>query len=268
MGNAFLYGSGGGSGLNFEVKAYASEDSLPATAKENTIAVITETPITAYTFSATEPTDPIEGAVWIRIGAASPVEFNALKKNEIRVYPVSAKQYVSGAWVGKTAKSYQGGEWVAWVTDTFLYNKGDFCTDVTGGWKSISIVDGSNRAGTLAMADNGSSITLWATMPGDYTSTAGYVVENEIDVTHFKQLTINVTGVEGTYGCSFFLCVFTPGMTNWSSGTIASKQFTATGETTLDISSVSGEVGIGIKVTNNYSSVFIKMTYDSVCLNV
>ena len=126
MGNAFLYGSGGGggAGLNFEIKAYASEDSLPATAKENTIAVITETPITAYTFSATEHTDPIEGMVWFIVDVASPVEFNALKKNEIRIYPNSAKQYVSGVWTDKLAKSYQGGSWVDWIPPGALFYSG------------------------------------------------------------------------------------------------------------------------------------------------
>ena len=49
--------------------------------------------------------------VWFLIGTSSTVAFNATKKNPIMVYPRSAKQYVGGAWVNKTAKIYQGGVW-------------------------------------------------------------------------------------------------------------------------------------------------------------
>lgn len=108
---------GGGTSLNFDVKAYATEEALlAATPKENTIGIITTNKITGWLFSATEPESPAEGMVWISTGTSSTVEFNALKKNGIQVYPISAKQYVTGAWVDVTAYSYQGGEWVGWIT--------------------------------------------------------------------------------------------------------------------------------------------------------
>lgn len=55
-----------------------------------------------------------EGKVWFPVGTSSPVAFNALKKNAIQVCPISAKQYVGGAWVYKEAKSYQNGAWGDW----------------------------------------------------------------------------------------------------------------------------------------------------------
>jgi hypothetical protein len=55
MGNAFLHGNGGGSRLNFSVKAYASVDDLPEKARENTIAVFTDTPITDYAVGVRNP---------------------------------------------------------------------------------------------------------------------------------------------------------------------------------------------------------------------
>lgn len=210
---------------------------------------------------------PKGSPVWIKTATSSPVAFNALKKNSIQVYPISAKQYVNGAWVNKTAQSYQGGKWVTWVTDIYLYNQGDFCTSVTGGWHSLSIADGNNVAGTLGKTQNSTSVTLWAEYIQNTNSTAGYVIANSIDVTGFKSLTINATDFDGTYGCSFFIVVYTPGMTNWNAGTIAIKEVSATGTTTLDLSSVSGAVGIGIKVTNNYSGEVIKMTYNAVRLS-
>ena len=57
---------GGGGGLNFSVKAYASESSLPASASENTIAVITETAITMWVADVKEPESPVCDASRLR----------------------------------------------------------------------------------------------------------------------------------------------------------------------------------------------------------
>jgi hypothetical protein len=59
-----------------------------------------------------------------------------LKKNNITVYPLSAKQYVNGAWVDKEAKSYQNGAWVEWMT--YLYNRGNEFELLTGGWTVLN----------------------------------------------------------------------------------------------------------------------------------
>ena len=107
--------------LNFEVVGGTTE---PANPVENMIWVNTDAEITNYEFSATEPANPLEGMVWVSVGTSSTVAFNALKKNGIQVYPLSAKQYVNGVWVDKIAKSYQGGEWVNWITYYFRTGTG------------------------------------------------------------------------------------------------------------------------------------------------
>lgn len=106
-----MSGGGGGASLNFKVVGGTAAPNNP---KENTIWVNTSTTITDWVFSATQPTGAT-GMVWISVGASSPVAFNALKKNNITVYPLSAKQYVSNKWVDKEAKSYQNGAWVDWL---------------------------------------------------------------------------------------------------------------------------------------------------------
>lgn len=118
-------GAGGSGGVNFKVVGGTTE---PASPKENTIWVNTSVTIPSWVFSATEPGSPVEGMVWISTGTNSTVTFNALKKNDVQVYPQSAKQYVGGAWVSVDAKTYQGGEWVDWAF--YLYKSGD-----TDGWK-------------------------------------------------------------------------------------------------------------------------------------
>ena len=104
--------------LNFEVVGGTSQ---PISPKENTIWVNTSTTISSWVFSATQPSNPSNGMVWISTGTSNTVEFNALKKNGIQVYPISAKQYVSGAWKDVTAKSYRSGQWVDWVPAGALY---------------------------------------------------------------------------------------------------------------------------------------------------
>ena len=124
----FNMNGGGGAALNFKVVGGTTK---PVSPSENTIWVNTSTTITDWVFSATQPTGAT-GRVWISTSTSSPAEFNALKKNAIQVYPISAKQYISGAWVEKTAQSYQNGAWVGWII--YLYNKGNQYTNLTGGW--------------------------------------------------------------------------------------------------------------------------------------
>lgn len=102
---------GGGGGLNFKV----IPNPLPNTAKENTIWVDTDK-INNYYFSATQPENMVDHDVWFLTGTSSAVAFSATKKKLVMVYPLSAKQHIDGALVDVTAKSYQNGEWVGWIS--------------------------------------------------------------------------------------------------------------------------------------------------------
>lgn len=134
---------GGSGGLNFKIVSYATESELLAdTPKENTIGVITTTPITGWYFAAEQPENMVNGDVWFPTGTSSHVAFNALKKNAVQVYPLSAKQMVSGALVEKTAKSYQGGKWVDWWSGE-LYDHGNEYTNITGGWYMPRNINGT-----------------------------------------------------------------------------------------------------------------------------
>ena len=138
MSEGYIIGGGGGA-LNFRVIAVSSELLLPATAKENTIAVITTMPITSYVFDMTAPTSPVEGMVWFAIGTSSFTSFNAIKKNGLWVYPTNCKQYVSGAWAQKTAYTWMREKWNVWKPPVKqLYWDGDKCENVTGGWNYVS----------------------------------------------------------------------------------------------------------------------------------
>lgn len=127
-----------GAGLNFSVYGYESEEKLLSdTPGENIIGIITDTTITSWIFSAEQPQEVADGLVWIKTGSSGEAAFNALKKNGIYVYPISANQYISGAWVSVTAKSFIGEAWTEWLT--YLYNKGDKCLSLIGDWVSEDI---------------------------------------------------------------------------------------------------------------------------------
>jgi hypothetical protein len=119
MGEAYITRRGGSNPLNFNVVSGADKPTNP---KENTIWVFMASAITGWYFGSDEPDVREEGTLWITTGASSNVAFNALKKNNLKVYPISAKHYRSGAWVEKPAKIYQNGAWSDFIDwDTYLY---------------------------------------------------------------------------------------------------------------------------------------------------
>jgi len=182
MGYGFKKGAGGGSSnLNFQVKAYASESDLPATEKENTIAVFTDVPITSRYFSPEAPAGE-EGMAWIETGTTSQVEFNALKKNILMVCPIVARQYVNGTWVERQAKSFLNGEWVGWWNG-YLFDYGDDYANITGGFvykktSGLGVTVKNNTDGSIEFIPPG----------GENTGECLYHTANKIDLTHYSTL--------------------------------------------------------------------------------
>lgn len=120
---------GGGAALNFKVVP----NPQPSVAKENTIWVDTDR-INNYYFSATQPEGMVDYDVWFPVGTSSTVEFNALKKGGIQVYPLSAQQMVSGVLKDVTAKSYKGGAWDEWIV--YIFNSDSDAIEFTVGRNS------------------------------------------------------------------------------------------------------------------------------------
>lgn len=129
MGKCFLYGNGGGTGLNFKVVGATTRPSNPA---ENTVWVNTSEKVTGWSFCSAAPESPVIGMVWIDIGTASPIAFNALKGNAIMIYPLVAYQYLATGWVRVSAEICQAGEWKSLLTDVIFYENGVFNTEVFG----------------------------------------------------------------------------------------------------------------------------------------
>lgn len=238
-------GCGYGGGLNFKVVG----NPQPASPKENTIWVNTDVPITSYIFSATEPEAPADGKngpVWISTGTSSTVEFNALKKNGLKVYPISAKQYIDGAWVDKTAKSYQNGEWVNWAK--YYIQNG----------KLVETLSGVLRTGqTVSMSQKGDYVEIKATGQ----SSGGYAYPSPINVTDYRKLVLYVDILSGVYdnyavGPVLLTALNAANVTALNSNIIASEMANSVGTHILEcnISEYDGNYYIGVNVNCGDSS--------------
>lgn len=116
--------------LNYSIKGGTSQ---PSGVQENTIWVNTSTSITSTIFSSATPKNPSQGMLWIITGITSNADFYALNINNNayadRVYPVGAKQYISGSWVQKVGKIYKNNSWVPF--ETYLVYGGQYQTNNT-----------------------------------------------------------------------------------------------------------------------------------------
>ena len=252
--------TGGGASLNFKVVG----NPQPSNPSENTIWINTDTEITSWIFSATEPEAPAEGMVWIPTGTSSTAGFNALKKNGIQVYPISAKQYVGGAWVEKNAKSYQDGVWVDWLI--YLYKEGNEYANFTGGW--VNTQYRSSFTQLCTMSKNANGITLSKSSSTSSQNNMGFAhAAHKIDLTGIKTIRANISSfnVEGT-GNSLWLAVadVESGMT---SGTgVASIKIESAGEVFLDVTSIMGEYFVGIMLICSSPSLNCTATFNEVVL--
>ena len=209
-------GGGSGGGLNFKVVG----NPQPANPKENTIWLNTDVDITGHYLQAEQPAEMAEGEVWISTGTASQVAFNAAKKGTVMVYPISAKQYVSGAWVDKTAKIYQNGEWVDWIN--YLYNAG---TE----YVSFETLNG-------AVEKTASSIKLTANDNGTATICTG----NAVDLKDKKSVFVDISKMVSGSSFTFHEVAIMVSATKSTSNPIARKNDTekTTGIFELDISDI------------------------------
>ena len=227
-----MTGGGGGAALNFKVVPGLTQ---PGTASENTIWVKTER-IGAWYFSATEPEEMQEWDVLFQTGTESDVEFNALRKNGLQVYPIFAKQYVSGSLVKVPALIYQNGEWVS-LWNGELYDHGKEFEFETGGWKLVK--EGSNGS----LSNTGDELMLTC---GGASNGVSAFTKNKIDLTNVKTVYFNVSTRTYNGGNNYSNIIVTnAGNSAWShtSNPAASKGLGANnkGEFSVDVSALSGE---------------------------
>ena len=249
--------SGGGAGLNF---AIVGGTTAPTNPRENTIWVNTSDDITSWIFDANEPVEPEEGMAWFRTVKRSSVLFNALKKNAIVIYPSNCQQYIAGAWVSKTAKSFIDDKWVEWYRGQ-VYDNGNEYEDVTGG---ISVAQQTYSAAEK----KDDHILLYATTTdgtiNPVYSHATCYLNNPIDLTNYSTITLEANTAHYDSSHAGMVCVgikdrvyefTTPTEDNRKACDLSTSDQTGDIVVSHDVSDVSGSYYVGVYNKMNTTKV-------------
>ena len=242
--------------LSFEVVG----NPQPENPKANTIWVDTDVEITGWDFSAAEPVNPAQGMVWFSTGTESAVAFNALKENSVMVYPLSAKQYVAGAWVGKTAESYLDGEWVEWIDEDLLYRYGDENVSVTGGWITgtpTTYGAGYNKTGSLTVTNDENGYSAKQTV---HEGNSFLYVSNLIDLTKYSTLYFHGSINNSANTAHYCRLIIYSDFGSATDGNILA-QISANntmGTRTIDVSGINRTCRIAFFIFSNTSSVTMR----------
>ena len=190
------------------------------------------------------------GQVWVPTVTSSTAPFNALKKNGITVYPMSAKQYINGAWVEKSVRIYQNGAWVD-VWDGHLLDGANKYEDVTGGWVNSTTCklfasQNSNANGKATFDSNGIVFGRDTTI----VNTA-----NKIDLSNYSTLKFHVDATTGQTAFGVMSSV----SGSVESNSAALKYSNAPGTTAIDVSSLNGSYYVVIGQDGAYTGTISKV---------
>ena len=262
MGTAFLHGNSGRTGLNFSVRAYASVESLPETARENTIAVITELPIgQVFTNCAAAPADCSDGDVYIALLSSSKVIFNALKGMTLYCFPGICFQQVDGVWTSMDAYIYQG-DWIqfSYVWLGTLFDNGDQYEDYTGGWSKDGYAYSSNypNDGVVTVGE-----TIQCSTSAAYTSAQCGTVD-PIDLTDFSAIHVTCSDVNTEVTTPPQLWITTS--KDQQNEATKSEYIRDAGTFTIDVSDLQGEHYISILTAGGTTTPYTSVTVTKVWL--
>lgn len=238
----------GGAAINLKVVGGTSQPASPA---ENTVWVNTDTAITEWVFSATQPSTRLDGTalkggeVWFKSGIMSVAAVNLLKKNGAYEYPQVCYQYISGAWVAKTARTYQKGAWVDWII--CLYNRGVNNTAVGGGITA----EGWSLSGDAQAAPTFESDCIQFYSAG----TARYMscgTDTPCDLTNYTKVSV-VYDVYFTLRNGASDLVISATKDAWAANTLAHSALSVGNNLTasIDISKLSGSYYIGASMSTD-----------------
>lgn len=135
-------GGSGGGGLNLKVVGSTTKPTNP---RENTIWVNTTTAITGYVLSPTQPETGTEGLVWLKT-ADTGVEINVGRKNAVLLHLASGMLYTGSAWKNVECYAFSNGVWTQFsFLRVYLYNAGNQCDALTGGWAITNHGGGTSK---------------------------------------------------------------------------------------------------------------------------
>ncbi len=177
--------------LNFDIVAYATEEELLAgTPAENTIGVITDTPITGYKFSATEPENMVDGEVWIKTGDDSSFTFDIVEG--AKMYPILSKQCINGVLIDVIAMIYQDDVWMELAIYLFNHGKQSYKWQARA-WAASNYTP---VAPTVSVNSDG-SVTLTVGKASSGYNSGVYEMVEDFDLTNVDTLVVKGANIYG-----------------------------------------------------------------------
>ncbi len=150
MAEALIMRRGGGKGASFTFNHVTSELLLPASAKDNTVTLISSTPVNHVFIGEVAPTASLQaGDVWATLSPQG-IDVEALSKPKVLVRIGTVFQYIGSAWVEQKSFIWNNAKWT--VTQMYcFYYPGELCVPITGGWEfnSASVANAYVRDGYL-----------------------------------------------------------------------------------------------------------------------
>lgn len=237
MGQCFLYGNGSaGAGLTI-----VSGLTEPVKPKENMIWVKSDKAGKKYVFAEDAPEAPAEGLIW----------FSATGDGII----TQANVYGDGVWNRVDAYMYLSGAWVHIASAVvYLYNKGDTCDAVSGGWEAARWYINSGATGSVPGLTYGdSSLTV------RYTGGEGLLeTRASVNLDKIRKVCAVISGNTST---NSYLAVSTgSGERGFPPNQKASKSL-FNGTVELDVSALSGNYFVGFRVRGNFTVEAVWLSY-------
>lgn len=136
---------------------------------------------------------------------------------------------------------------------TYLYNSGDECSDITGGWKT------GWKRGSASVVKNTDNITFRISSSGDQSATL--YTTNKIDITNYKSLVAEVvatSSVPADGHCALAILSTAPSSSFTQTKWATCDNFT--GQLICDISEYSGEQYVSVSVdgwTSSKTTTFV-----------
>ena len=228
---------GGGGGLRI-----VSGLTEPVKPKENMIWVKSDKAGKKYVFAEAAPEAPLEGLIW----------FSATGDGII----TQANVYADGAWNRVDAYMYLSGTWVHIASAiVYLYNKGDTCDAVSGGWEAAQWYINSGAPGSvpsLTKVDGGLTVSPTYGREGLWGTRASVNLDKIRKVCAM---------IRGNTNANNNLVVST-GSGSWAfpPNVKASKDL-FNGTVELDVSALSGNYFVGFRVRGNFRVEAVWLSY-------
>lgn len=252
-----------GGGAPFQLIAVSSEDSLPETARENTVAVVTEQAVgTLYVYPETPDAAIVGDVLILDTGIGKIINLTEDGTFAFRGAGVYIKN--DDAWAFVDAYIFVNNEWQClWANR--LYYEGDEYTVHTGGFVAHEISSRNGASATVVLPDvtrNADNIFV-DTKSTDSRGVGMFCTANMIDLTPYSSLVFEgtFTSEYTSYPQNFVAAAWSKIPDFYTNDRLAYYQMSSSSRTqiTIDVSSINESAYIGFGLA--YATVKLERCY-------